>query len=92
MCLARVIVKPLSEALGQTVIIENKPGAGGNIGINYVARAKPDGHTLLITTSVLVINPSLYKSAGFDPNEGLLSNIGLWSFTQCHCYKSKFRH
>ncbi len=65
--LARVIVRPLSDALGQTVIIENKPGAGGNIGINYVARAKPDGYTLLITTSVLVINPSLYKNAGFDP-------------------------
>jgi tripartite-type tricarboxylate transporter receptor subunit TctC len=65
--LARVIVKPLSDALGQTVIIENKPGAGGNIGINYVARSKPDGYTLLITTSVLVINPSLYKNAGFDP-------------------------
>jgi tripartite-type tricarboxylate transporter receptor subunit TctC len=65
--LARVIVKPLSDALGQTVIIENKPGAGGNIGINYVGRAKPDGYTLLITTSVLVINPSLYKNAGFDP-------------------------
>ncbi len=65
--LARVIVRPLSDALGQTVIIENKPGAGGNIGINYVARAKADGYTLLITTSVLVINPSLYKNAGFDP-------------------------
>ena len=65
--LARVIVKPLSDALGQTVIIENKPGAGGNIGINYVSRSKPDGYTLLITTSVLVINPSLYKNAGFDP-------------------------
>jgi tripartite-type tricarboxylate transporter receptor subunit TctC len=65
--LARVIVKPLSDALGQTVIIENKPGAGGNIGINYVGRSKPDGYTLLITTSVLVINPSLYKNAGFDP-------------------------
>jgi tripartite-type tricarboxylate transporter receptor subunit TctC len=41
--------------------------AKGNIGINYVGRAKPDGYTLLITTSVLVINPSLYKNAGFDP-------------------------
>jgi tripartite-type tricarboxylate transporter receptor subunit TctC len=70
--LARVIVKPLSDALGQSVIIENKPGAGGNIGINYVARSKPDGHTLLITTSVLVINPSLYKNAGFDPFKDFL--------------------
>jgi tripartite-type tricarboxylate transporter receptor subunit TctC len=65
--LARTIVKQLSDALGQSVIIENKPGAGGNIGINYVARSRPDGYTLLITTSVLVINPSLYKNAGFDP-------------------------
>jgi tripartite-type tricarboxylate transporter receptor subunit TctC len=49
------------------VIIENKPGGGANIGIGFVARAEPDGYTLLATTSAIVINPSLYKSIPFDP-------------------------
>ena len=65
--LGRVLIKPLTEALGKTVVIENRPGAGGNIGITAVARAKPDGYTLLLTSSVVVVNSSLYKTAGFDP-------------------------
>jgi tripartite-type tricarboxylate transporter receptor subunit TctC len=65
--LGRVLIKPLTEALGKTVVIENRPGAGGNIGITAVARAKPDGYTLLLTSSVVVVNSSLYKAAGFDP-------------------------
>jgi tripartite-type tricarboxylate transporter receptor subunit TctC len=65
--LGRVLSKPLTEALGKSIVIENRPGAGGNIGITMVARAKPDGYTLLLTSSVVVVNPSLYKQAGFDP-------------------------
>ncbi len=65
--LGRVLIKPLTEALGKTVVIENRPGAGGNIGIGAVARARPDGYTLLLTSSVIVVNSSLYKNAGFDP-------------------------
>ena len=65
--LGRVLIKPLTEALGKTVVIENRPGAGGNIGITAVARAKPDGYTLVLTSSVVVVNSSLYKTAGFDP-------------------------
>ena len=65
--LGRVLSKPLTEALGKSVLIENRPGAGGNIGIGAAARAKPDGYTLLLTSSVVVVNPSLYKQAGFDP-------------------------
>jgi len=65
--LGRVLIKPLTEALGKSVVLENRPGAGGNIGISAVARAKPDGHTLLLTSSVIVVNSSLYKNAGFDP-------------------------
>ena len=65
--LGRVLIKPLTEALGKTVVIENRPGAGGNIGISAVARARPDGYTLLLTSSVIVVNSSLYKNAGFDP-------------------------
>jgi len=65
--LGRMLSKPLTEVLGKSVVIENRPGAGGNIGIVSVARAKPDGYTLLLTSSVLVVNSSLYKQAGFDP-------------------------
>ncbi|MYN12690.1 tripartite tricarboxylate transporter substrate binding protein [Pusillimonas sp. TS35] len=62
--LAEGLVKPL----GQTVIVENKAGAGGNIGAEYVANAKPDGYTLLFGTSgPLAINISLYKKLGYDP-------------------------
>ena len=66
--IARVIGQKLSEQLGQQFIIENRPGAGGNVGTAFVARAKPDGYTLMLTVnSAHVINPALYKSTGFDP-------------------------
>lgn len=67
--LARTIAEPISKELGQTIIIENKPGAGGNIGTGYVARAKPDGYTLLLTINgPMVTAPTLYKTTlGYDP-------------------------
>ena len=66
--IARVIGQRLSQQLGQSVVIDNKPGAGGNIGTAFVGKAKPDGYTLLVQAdSAQVINPWLYKSAGFDP-------------------------
>jgi tripartite-type tricarboxylate transporter receptor subunit TctC len=65
--LARVIGPKLSAALGQPVVIENKPGAGGNIGSDYVAKAKPDGHTILGgTISSHAINPSVYPNMPYD--------------------------
>jgi tripartite-type tricarboxylate transporter receptor subunit TctC len=64
---ARVLSKYLTESFGKSVIVENRAGAGGNIGIAAAARAKPDGYTLLVVSSVLVVNPSLYKQAPFDP-------------------------
>ncbi len=64
---ARLIAMPLSEALGRTVVVENRPGAGGNIGIGAVARAQPDGHTLLVCSSAFVVNPSLYARVPYDP-------------------------
>lgn len=63
---ARIISQPLSEALGQSIIIENKPGAGGNIGTAFVAKSKPDGYTLLATTSSVAANMVLYKDTGYD--------------------------
>ena len=65
--LARVIVDPLAKQLGQSVVIENRGGAGGNIAIAAAARAKPDGYTLLLCSSTLVVNPLLYKSVPYDP-------------------------
>ncbi len=65
---ARLIAEPLSRALGQPVVIENKAGAAGNIGNQAVARAKPDGYTLLLAYSGYQVgNPHLFKKSGWDP-------------------------
>lgn len=70
---ARPMSKGLTEALGQTFVIDNRAGGGGNIGTAAVTRAKPDGQTLLITSSApIVINPSLYKKMTFDPLKELV--------------------
>lgn len=66
--IARIVAQKLSEQTGQQFIVENRPGAGGNIGTGLAAKARPDGYTLMLTAdSAYVINPSLYKSVGFDP-------------------------
>ncbi len=65
---ARLVSDPLSRALGQPVLVDNKPGASGNIGNQFVARAKPDGYTLLVSYSGYHVgNPHLFKQAGWDP-------------------------
>ena len=64
----RVVAQKLAEKLGGSAVVENKPGAGGNIGTQAVARAPKDGYTLLMTiSSAQAINPALYKAPGFDP-------------------------
>lgn len=69
---ARPLSKSLTETLGQPFVIDNRAGGGGNIGTAAVVRAKPDGNTLLITSSApIVINPSLYKKMTFDPLKDL---------------------
>jgi tripartite-type tricarboxylate transporter receptor subunit TctC len=66
--IARILTQKLTEQFGQSFVVENRPGAGGNIGTALAAKAKPDGYTLLLTVnSAHVINPSLYRSTGFDP-------------------------
>jgi tripartite-type tricarboxylate transporter receptor subunit TctC len=62
----RLITPKLSTALGEQVFVENKPGAGGSIGAEYVARSKPDGYTLLLVATPHVITPSLYKKLPYD--------------------------
>src|SRR3954469_22705318 len=65
---ARIISVPLAQRLGQSIVIENRPGAGGNIGTEIAARAKPDGYTLLMgSISPNAINVHLYSRLGFDP-------------------------
>jgi tripartite-type tricarboxylate transporter receptor subunit TctC len=64
---ARLVQPKLQEALGQTVVVENKPGAGGNVATQQVKRAAPDGYTLLMTSVAYAVNPTLYPNAGYDP-------------------------
>ncbi|CDS54535.1 putative exported protein [Polaromonas sp. CG9_12] len=70
--IARSIAQPLSEALKQSVIVENKAGANGNLGADYVAKSAPDGYTLLLCdTGALAISPSVYTKLPFDPARDL---------------------
>jgi tripartite-type tricarboxylate transporter receptor subunit TctC len=65
---ARVLGERMQEALGQPVVVENRTGAGGNIGVENVVRSPADGHTILMgTTGTLTVNPHLYATLGFDP-------------------------
>jgi tripartite-type tricarboxylate transporter receptor subunit TctC len=64
---ARILGQSLSTALGGNIIVENRPGAGGNIGIGYVAHAEADGYTLLVVSSAYVVNPGLYAKIPYDP-------------------------
>jgi len=64
---ARLVAPKVAEALGQSVVVENRPGAGGNVAAQQVKRAAPDGYTLLVTSVAYAVNPSLYANAGYDP-------------------------
>lgn len=68
--MARVVAQKLSEAFKQQVMVDNRPGAGGTLGARTVARANPDGYTLLLGhTGTVSINPSLYRNPGYDPRD-----------------------
>lgn len=69
----RALASRLQEAMGQPFVVENRAGAGGNIGADVVAKAAPDGYTLLVSTNgVFAINKALYKSMPFDPDKDLV--------------------
>jgi tripartite-type tricarboxylate transporter receptor subunit TctC len=76
---ARQLGVKLTEEWGQALVIENRPGAAGNIGTAYVARATPDGYTILLATSGFMCNPSLYKNVGYDPFKDFapITNAGI---------------
>jgi len=64
---ARIIARKVSDNLKQTVVIDNRAGAGGNLGIGMVARANPDGYTLLLTSTAIAVNPGLFANLPYDP-------------------------
>ncbi|BAT61565.1 tripartite tricarboxylate transporter family receptor [Variibacter gotjawalensis] len=74
---ARLIAQRLAERLGQAFVIENRAGAGGNVGTESVARAEPDGYTLLQTTTTNAINAALYKNLPFDTMRDLAPVAGI---------------
>ncbi len=65
--IARIVAARLADSLQQQVIIDNRPGAGGNIGMGLAANATPDGHTLVLVSSSFVVNPGLYSRIPYDP-------------------------
>ena len=64
---ARMIAAEMQQVMGGSVFVENRGGAGGNIGYGYAARSEPDGYTILLTTSAYVVNPALYNAIPYDP-------------------------
>ncbi len=81
--IARILGQKMTDSWGQQVVVDNRAGASGNIGAEIVAKSAPDGYTLLLTSSALAINPSVYRSVPYDLNRdfapitqpGLLPNI-----------------
>ena len=74
--LGRMLAQRLGESYGQTVIAENRPGAGGNVGAEFTARQPPDGYTIVLCSPSISISPSLYKKLNYDPLKDL-APIGL---------------
>jgi tripartite-type tricarboxylate transporter receptor subunit TctC len=70
--LARLIAQPLGERLGQSVIVDNRPGAGSNVGNELAAHSAPDGYTLLLGTPATASNPALYRQLNYDPTKDLV--------------------
>lgn len=68
---ARIIAEPMGQALGQTVVVDNRPGAGSIIGADIVAKATPDGHTLLLGTTSLTVNAVIYRKIPYDVQRDL---------------------
>jgi tripartite-type tricarboxylate transporter receptor subunit TctC len=70
--IARIISAAFQKSLGQSVIVDNRGGAAGNIGMSAAARATPDGYTLLLTSTAIAVNPALFSNLGYDPFKDFL--------------------
>ena len=70
--IARIIAARMTEISGQQWIVDNRPGAGGNIGTGIVANSAPDGQTVLVNSSAYVVNPGLYKVTPYDPYKSFI--------------------
>ena len=90
---ARIVGQKLSERMGQSLVVENRPGSAGNIGAEAVAKAAPDGYTLLLGTISLSVNPSLYPKMNYDPLKDLsaISMISSTPFLLVVNVKSPYR-
>ena len=86
--IARIVAERMSANLGQPIVIENRGGAGGTIATRQVAKAEPDGYSLLIATSSLAINPSLYPNIGYDPRKDFAPVGLIASSSNCLLYTS----
>ena len=75
--IARVIAQKLTEGLKHQVVVDNRAGAGGNIGMGLAATAQPDGHTMIVVSSSFVVNPGLYRKIPYDPYQSFapVSNV-----------------
>jgi tripartite-type tricarboxylate transporter receptor subunit TctC len=74
--IGRVIADKMSQLLGQSIVIDHRPGAGGTVGTKAVAKSDPDGYTLLLGyTGTLAIGPSLYKNPGYDPRKDFADRL-----------------
>jgi tripartite-type tricarboxylate transporter receptor subunit TctC len=81
--LARILAQSLNDRWPQRVIVDNRPGGAGNIAAREVARAEPDGYTLLTWNDTLLINPYLFKEAPFDPKRDVFAErVGCTPFCQ----------
>ncbi len=89
--LGRLLAAELAPKLGQNVIVENRVGAVGNIGLAAGARAAPDGYTLVVVTCVVLINPSVAK-VGYDPTQGFRADRLSWRRAQCHHHPAGVGH
>ena len=79
--LGRALAQKLGEQLGQTVVTDNRPGAGGNLGLELAAKSPPDGHTIVLSSPLVSISPSLYAKLNYDP-ERELAPVSLVAYIQ----------
>jgi tripartite-type tricarboxylate transporter receptor subunit TctC len=75
----RLVFEQLSKQLGETIVVENRPGAGGTIGTAFVAKAAPDGYTMLVNSNAHTISPSLYSNLSYDPKRDFAAVVPLGS-------------